>query len=151
MAGRLRGHRWTPVQRAIVVAILATAVGSLYLITFALALADPVPHRIEAALVGDAAAHPGPVEAVERVASGKLAFSRYPSTAAALRAIDQQGVYAALGLTSSKPALYVASAAGVSVARVLDRIAAVDPGVRLVDTHPLSEHDPNGVESSTWC
>jgi hypothetical protein len=42
--------------------------------------------------------------------------------------------------------LYVASAAGVYVARVLDRVATADPDVRLVDTHPLSEHDPNGVE-----
>ena len=50
---RIRGHRWSPVQRAVVVAFLATVVGSLYLITFALALADPVPHRIDAALVGD--------------------------------------------------------------------------------------------------
>jgi hypothetical protein len=105
-----------------------------------------VPHRIDAALIGFTAAHPGPVKAVEQVASGKLAFSRYPSASAALRAIDQQDVYAALDLNSSRPILYVASAAGVSVARVLDRMTIVDPAMRLVDTHPLSEHDPNGVE-----
>jgi hypothetical protein len=44
--GRSRGHRWPPVQRAVVVAVLAMVVGSLYLITFLLALADPVPHRL---------------------------------------------------------------------------------------------------------
>ena len=145
-SGGLRGHQWTPVQRAIVVAALATVMGSLFLVTFALALADPVPHRIDAALVGDPAAHPAAVDAVERVAHGKLTFGRYPTTAAAGHAIDQQQVYAALDLTPGRPVLYVASAAGVSVARVLDQIAVVDPNVRLVDTHPLSEHDPNGVE-----
>ena len=83
---------------------------------------------------------------MERVARGELALSPYPSTAAALRAVDLQQVYAALDLTSSRPALYVASAAGVSVARVLEKIAITDPAVRLTDAHPLSEHDPNGVE-----
>ena len=39
----------------------------------------------------------------------------------------------------------MASAAGASVARVLERIATVDPGVRVRDTHPLSVQDPNGL------
>jgi hypothetical protein len=37
---------------------LAIAMGCLFLITYALALADPVPHRIDAALVGEPADHP---------------------------------------------------------------------------------------------
>jgi hypothetical protein len=40
----------------------------------------------------------------------------------------------------------VASAAGVSVARVLEKIAVVDPTVRVVDTHPLAKTDPNGLD-----
>jgi hypothetical protein len=40
----------------------------------------------------------------------------------------------------------VASAAGASVARVLERIAVVRPSVRLVDAHPLNSHDPSGVD-----
>jgi hypothetical protein len=39
----------------------------------------------------------------------------------------------------------VASAAGASVARVLERITAVHPAVRVVDTHPLASTDPNGL------
>jgi hypothetical protein len=42
--------------------------------------------------------------------------------------------------------LYVASAAGVSVARVLEGISVIDPTVRVVDTHPLGAADPNGTE-----
>jgi hypothetical protein len=52
----------------------------------------------------------------------------------------------ALDLTSIRPTLYVASAAGGSVARVLERIATADPHVQLIDARPLSEHDPNDVE-----
>jgi hypothetical protein len=40
----------------------------------------------------------------------------------------------------------VASAAGASVARVLEKISAVDPGVRVVDMHPLASTDPSGVD-----
>jgi hypothetical protein len=39
----------------------------------------------------------------------------------------------------------VASAAGASVARVLERIDA-DPTVRVVDTRPLATNDPNGLD-----
>jgi hypothetical protein len=80
------------------------------------------------------------------MAEGSLSFEPYGSVAAARHAIDVQRVYAALDLTSARPTLYVSSAAGASVARVLERISASDPVVRLVDTHPLSPSDPNGLD-----
>jgi hypothetical protein len=67
---------------------------------------------------------------VQGVARGKLDFTRYASVPAALHAIDEQRVYAALDLESARPTLYVASAAGASVARLLEQISAVDPSVR---------------------
>ena len=143
---RFRGHIWTPVERAILVALVATVMGSLFIVTYSLALSDPVPHRIDAALVGDQVGHDNAVEALQRVAGDKIAFSRYPTVAAALRAIDLQQVYAVLDLSSSTPILYVASAAGASVARVLGQAAVIDSNLRVLDAHPLSEHDPSGVE-----
>jgi hypothetical protein len=142
----LRNHEWTVTERAVVIALVAIAMGSLFVTTYSLALGDPVPHRIDAALIGDRTAHVRTVEAVERVADGNLLFRSYPSVASALHAIDQQQVYAALDLTSKRPTLSVASAAGASVARVLERISAVDPAVRVVDTHPLDPADPSGVD-----
>jgi len=62
-----------------------------------------------------------------------------------LHAIDEQNVYAALDLTSESPTLYMASAAGASVAHMLEGISAVDPTVRVVDIHPLGTADPNGL------
>jgi hypothetical protein len=120
--------------------------GSLFVTTYSLALADPVPHRIDAAVVGDPASHAGTIAAVQAVAGNSLVFERYGSAAAALHAMDEQNVYAALDLTLSRPTLYLASAAGASVARVLEHIATVDPSIRVVDAHPLGANDPNGLE-----
>jgi hypothetical protein len=143
---RLRQRGWSPVDRTVVIVLLAIVFGCLFLVTYSLALGDPVPRRIDAALVGDPAAQPRTVDAVQGVAGGKLDFRRYASAPAALHAIDEQRVYAALDLTSTRPTLYVASASGASVARVLERISPVDPAVRVVDTHPLKARDPNGLD-----
>jgi len=143
---RVRDHVWSPPERAVVIAVLAIAMGSLFLTTYTLALGDPVPRRIDAALVGDPATHARTVDAVQQVADGSLAFRRYGSVAAAREAIDLQRVYTALDVRSRRPTLYVASAAGASVARVLEKVSAIDPHVRIVDAHPLASSDPNGVD-----
>jgi hypothetical protein len=145
-ASALREHRWSTGQRVALIAVLAIVMGSLFVTTYSLALGDPVPHRIDAAVVGDPAAHVRTVAAAERVADDSLVFQAYGSVAAARRAIDLQQVYAALDLVSGRPTLYVASAAGASVARLLEHAAEADPRVRVVDTHPLGAHDPSGVD-----
>jgi hypothetical protein len=144
--GRLRGREWSPVDRTVLIALIAIVLGCLFILTYSLALGDPVPRGIDAGLVGNPGAQPRTVDALEKVAGGKLDFSRYPSVRTALQAIDEQRVYAALDLTSTRPTLYVATAAGASVARVLERIYATDPTVRVIDTHPLASTDPNGLD-----
>jgi hypothetical protein len=89
-------HAWTSIERAAVVAVLATAMGALFVITFSLALADPVPHNIEAALVGSPTRNPGATDALEAVADGKVTLKPYVSASAALHALDEQQLYAAL-------------------------------------------------------
>lgn len=143
---RLRDHQWSPVQRALFISAMAIAAGSLFVATYSLALGDPVPHRIPAALVGRTSDSPATINAVQRVANQSLDLRRYRSLSSALHAIDEQKVYAALDLTATRPTLYVASAAGASVARVMEKIYAVDPSVRVVDAHPLNSHDPSGVD-----
>src|ERR671934_1717907 len=93
---RVRDHDWSPRERAVLIAVLAIAMGSLFLTTYTLALGDPVPHRIDAALVGEPARYPHSLQAVERVADDRIAFRRYGSVVDARRAIDRQDVYAAL-------------------------------------------------------
>jgi hypothetical protein len=43
------------------------------------ALRDPVPHPIDAAIVGDPTGQARTVDAVEHVAEGSLVFGQYPS------------------------------------------------------------------------
>lgn len=146
LVARLRGHQWAAAERAVLISVLAVVMGSLFVASYSLALGDPVPHRIDAALIGNPQAHARTIASVQGVAQHSLVFRHYASLPAALHALDEEDAYAALDLTSRRPILYVASAAGASVARVLERIATVDPAVRVVDTHPLGVHDPNGTE-----
>jgi hypothetical protein len=134
------------VDRAVVIGLIAIVMGCLFVVSYSLALGDPVPRGIDAAVVGNPSTHPGTVHAAQEAAHGKLDFSRYGSVPSALHAIDEQQVYAALDLTTTTPTLYVASAAGASVARVLERVDAVEPTVRVVDTLPLASADPNGLD-----
>jgi hypothetical protein len=143
---RLREHRWSPAERAVVILVVAIVMGSLFVTAYSLALGDPIPHRIQVAVVGDSTGHTSTVDALEGVARGTLVLQRYPSVPAALHAIDEQQLCVALDLTSQPPTLYLSSAAGVSVARVLEGISTVDPTVRVVDTHPLPASDPNGLK-----
>jgi hypothetical protein len=124
---------------------IAIAMAALFVTTYSLALGNPVPHGIPIAVVGDPAAHEATVDSITEVA-GDPDFLAYETLPNALDAVDWQQVYAALDLTSEQPTLYVASAAGASVARTLVRVSTVDPGVRVVDTRPLGANDPNGVD-----
>jgi hypothetical protein len=146
MLSRLRRHKWSPQLRIVLISVVAVVMGSLFVTTYSLALGDPVPHHIKVALVGDPAASPRTIAAVEKVADDKLVFERYSAVPAALNAVNHQNVYAALDLGSSGPTLYVSSAAGASVARVLEKVYVVDPSVRVIDTHPLAGDDPNGLD-----
>ena len=138
-------RKWSDADRAMLIAVLAIGLGCLFLTTYSLALADPVPHHIDAGLVGNGDSSPTTIRAVQGVARHSLGFHPYGSAAAAIDALARQRIYAALDLTAGRPTLYVSSAAGASVARVLEQVLAVDPTVRLVDTHPLAMTDPNGI------
>ena len=141
-----RPHRWTPQQRAVLIMVVAVTMGSLFVTTYSLALGNPVPHHIAIGVVGNRAADQRAVIAIEKVTGAKADLRRYSSSAAAMDALDTQSVYAVLDLSSSTPKLHVASAAGASVARVLERIDAVDPVVRVIDAHPLASDDPSGLD-----
>lgn len=121
------------------------AMAALFVTTYTLALGNPVPHGIPIAVVGNPASHEAVVQAVTQVAGGPN-FRQYGSLPAALSAVDWQEVYAALDLTAERPTLYVASAAGASVARALARVSSVEPSMRIVDTHPLGATDPGGLD-----
>jgi hypothetical protein len=141
----LRSHRWSAAERAALISVLAIALAALFVTTYTLALGNPVPHGIPIAVVGDPASHEAVMQAVAQAAGGPN-YRSYGSLPAALSAVDWQEVYAALDLTAERPTLYVASAAGASVARALARVVSNDPTVRIIDTHPLGANDPGGLD-----
>jgi hypothetical protein len=65
---------WSATERAALNAVVAMLAGSLFVTTYTLALGDPVPHHIDAALVGDPATHQRTVDAVQRVAAAASTF-----------------------------------------------------------------------------
>ena len=137
---------WPPAARAALIAGLAIAIGSLFLASYTLALGDPVPRRIDTAVVGNASSHGAVLDEIEKVADGGVDFHPYPTLTDAIGAMDRQQVYAALDLNPPTPRLYVASASGASVERVFLNVAAADPQLRVVDTHPLPPSDPGGLD-----
>ena len=141
-----RMHRLTPVERAILISVIAIFMGALFVTSYSLALGDPVAATstpLSSAIRAAARARSTPFRELCRGASTS---SPTRSVSAALHAIDEQDVYAALDLTLERPTLYIASGAGASVARALERVSGADPTVRVVDTHPLEPHDPSGID-----
>ncbi len=139
-------------RNAAVVMAIAVTMASIFTVSYTLALGRPTPHDIPAAVVGHPAHRPALISALEAATGNGLHFSRYTSLARATRGIDEQQIYAALTLTGSRPRLFIASAAGTSVARVLEQAARAVPAraggpLQIVDLHPLPPTDPQGLAS----
>ena len=141
-----------PYRNAVVVMAIAVTMVSIFAVSYTLALGRPTPHDIPAAVVGHSAHRRGVIPALQNATGNGLHLSRYRSLARAKRGIDEQRIYAALTLTGSRPRLFIASAAGTSVARVLEQAAqAVPTGaggpLQIIDLHPLPSTDPQGLAS----
>jgi hypothetical protein len=137
-----------PHRNALIVVAITVTMASLFVVSYSLALGRPTPHHIPAGLVGDAASRPALVARLQAATHGGLAFRPYRSVAQAERAIDEQTIYAALVLHGPRPRLLIASAAGNSVARILETAAlqiAQRTPLEVVDLHPLPAGDPQGL------
>jgi hypothetical protein len=141
-----------PYRNAVVVMAIAVTMVSIFAVSYTLALDRPTPHDIPAAVVGHPAHRPSVIPALEAATGNGLRLSRYTSLARAKHGIDEQRIYATLTLTGSRPRLFIASAAGTSVARVLEQAAQAVPAsaggpLQIVDLHPLPPTDPQGLAS----
>ncbi|HEY2320229.1 MAG TPA: hypothetical protein VGH67_18115, partial [Solirubrobacteraceae bacterium] len=141
-----------PYRNAVVVMVIAVTMASIFAVSYTLALGRPTPHDIPAAVVGHPARRPGVIPALEAATGNGLRLTSYASLARAKHAVDEQQTYAALALTGGRPRLFLASAAGISVARVLEHAAQAVPAraggpLQIVDLHPLPPTDPEGLAS----
>jgi hypothetical protein len=136
----------------VVVMTIAVAMASLFAVSYTLALGRPLPHHVPAAVIGNPGRHRALIGALEAVTDHGLDLYRFGSVNAAKRAIATQRIYAVLVLLRPTSRLLIASAAGTSLARVLEQAATKLPPrvggpLRVLDLHPLPRTDPLGLDS----
>src|SRR5580704_19558631 len=141
-----------PHRNAVVVIAIAIAMAAIFATSYSLVLGRATPYRITIGLVGSPAEQPALLAALKRATHGGLTFHPYAADAAAVEAIDDQAIYAALVLDQGIPRVLISSASGYSVARVLEMAAEqieLETGLRLyiVDLHLLPPTDPQGLVS----
>ncbi len=147
----LRKPTRPPYRHALAVVVIAMVMAALFVASYSLALGRPTPHHIPAGVVGNQAADPALIAALESATGNGLELHPFLSAATAEHAIAEQRIYAAL-LLSSRSQLLIASAAGTSVARVLEQAANTVAQSRagsltVRDLHPLPAGDPQGLVS----
>jgi hypothetical protein len=110
-----------PYRNAVVVMTIAVTMVSIFAVSYTLALGRPTPHDIPAAVIGQRAHRPGVIRTLETATGNGLRLTPYASLARAEHALSEQRIYAVLALKPGRPSLSIASAAGTSVARVLEK------------------------------
>lgn len=136
---------------ALVVTLIVTVIAGLFAGTYAWAMGDPQPHDVPIGLVSTT--HPAAELSAELEARTGTTFvvRPYATETDAEAAIREQVVYGAIvEQPDGSVRLYVSSASGASVARLLEGDAprleqSIGRPVTVIDTHPLAPKDPNGL------
>ncbi|MET9778787.1 ABC transporter permease [Streptomyces sp. NPDC006367] len=154
-----RGQRWaafrqSPFWPATVLVLILAAAAGLFAGSYTYSMADPTPHSLPTAVVGsyDRGRGKAFLDGLEKALNASVKVHPYRSTAEAREAIDEQEVFAILGLREGgrSAVLDLSSASGASVAEVLSQAApevGKKTGVALTvrDVNPLQEGDPRGL------
>ncbi len=96
-----------PYRNAVVVITIAIGMAAIFATSYSLVLGRATPHRITIGLVGSPAKQPALLAALKRATHGGLAFHPYAADAAAVEAIDDQAIYAALVLDQGIPGVEI--------------------------------------------
>ncbi|MFI9809853.1 ABC transporter permease [Streptomyces sp. NPDC052301] len=144
----------SPFLPASVLMLLIAAAAGLFAGSYTYAMANPTPHTIPTAVTAsnDVPAARRFIDGMEQALNASLVLHPYDSRAAAVRAVDEQKVFAVVEAPAGGRTitLDVSSASGATVAQVLGE-AAVKVGeasgttVVLRDLKPLQKGDPRGL------
>ncbi|OIK24462.1 membrane protein [Streptomyces malaysiense] len=151
--------RWTAFKRspflpASVLLLLISAAAGLFAGSYTYAMANPTPHSIPAAVTGPYDRPPVRtfLTGMEHALSASLKLHPYANRAAAVRAVDEQRVFAVIDAPSGTGPVRmdVSAASGATVAQVLGEAAtsvgrATGTPVVLHDLKPLQKGDPRGL------
>ncbi|MEU2064330.1 ABC transporter permease [Streptomyces sp. NPDC013455] len=144
----------SPFVPATVLLVILAAAAGLFAGSYTYAMADPTPHRIPAAVTG---AHEEPgarrfIDGMEESLGASVELHAYGSRREAVRAVDEQKVFAVVEAPPGGRAvtLDVSAASGASVAQLLTEAAvkvgeATGTGVSVRDLKPLQKGDPRGL------
>ncbi|WP_432026904.1 ABC transporter permease [Streptomyces sp. 1222.5] len=152
-AERFARFRASPFLPATVLLLLIAAAAGLFAGSYTYAMANPTPHSIPTAVIGpygDPAARRF-VGAMEQALDTSLRLREYGDRADAVRAVDEQKVFAVFEAPVGRAiTLDVSSASGASVAQVLGEAApkvgrATGTPVVVHDLKPLQKGDPRGL------
>jgi hypothetical protein len=139
---------WRPILVALVGALVLQG---LFVGAFVAALSAPTPHDVPFGVVGPRSQTTPLIDAISKRTGSALDIRSYATDADVRHAIDKQDIFGAVEQTQSgRATLYVASAAGASVAKVFTKAAPTVAGnlgvkVTVKDLKPLPKTDPNGL------
>ena len=136
---------------ALVVTLIVTVIAALFAGAYSWAMGDPQPHDIPIGLVSDSRPAADLASELEARTGTTFIVRSYATESDAEAAIREQKVYGALVEQPDGTArLYVSSASGASVARLLQSDAprleeSIGRTITVIDAHPLAPRDPNGL------
>ncbi|GAA2655428.1 hypothetical protein GCM10010400_10090 [Streptomyces aculeolatus] len=149
----LRAFRAGPFLTPVVLVLLLAAVAGLFAGSYTAAMANPTPHNLPVAVVGDVDAEPGGrafVSGLEEALEASVELRPYATYAQARDAVEEQKVFAVLRVGPGRMRVDLSGAAGASVARLLmedaPRVAKrVGVPVTVRDIKPMQSGDPQGL------
>ncbi|GAA1190461.1 hypothetical protein GCM10009654_54910 [Streptomyces hebeiensis] len=151
-AGRWAAFTASPFLPAVVLMFILAAAAGLFAGSYTYNMANPTPRRIPAAAVGSTATPQARafVAGMEKGLNASLELHRYPSGAAARRAVEQQEEFAVLTFRTGRVDVGLVGAAGASVAQLIGQTAAsvakaTRVPVTIRDIKPLQKGDPRGL------
>ena len=144
-------HLWAgPNLPALVITIIIAIMGSLFVLSYSLAMADPTPRDVPIGIVDDPATIAEVTSTLDSRYPGMFTVERFDSDRSAVDALDHQRIYA-VGVRDSPTTatLTLSSASGDSIARAIEQTVPDQGQPRGVDVTvphapPRSDRGPSG-------
>ncbi len=142
-----------PNKPALVVSLLVSLFAALFVASYSLAMGNPQPHDVPIGVVSQTVTADEFDQSLESVTTTSFDVTLFASEDEAKEAIEQQQIYGALvtaTTTGQDAQLFVSSASGASIARLIESDSATIAStlgvtVTVTDLNPLSPDDPSGL------
>ncbi|QJU52304.1 ABC transporter permease [Herbiconiux sp. KACC 21604] len=144
-----------PNKPALIVSLLVSLFAALFVTSYSLAMSDPQPHDVPIGVVSPGVTPEQLDQALESVTTTSFDVEPFATEAEAKNALEEQQIYAVLVTdatagSSTTAQLFISSASGASIARIIEAEAdqigqKLGITVTVTDLNPLSPNDPSGL------